>query len=45
MYNEYSSSIYMITKNFKHYNAIFDAAAIGQYLGGIDPRNILILYI
>ena len=31
---------YMITKNFKHYNAIFDAAAIGQYLGGIDPRNI-----
>ena len=29
----------MITKNFKHYNAIFDAAAIGQYLGGIDPRN------
>ncbi len=31
---------YMISKNFKHYNAIFDAAAIGQYLGGIDPRNI-----
>ena len=29
----------MITKNFKHYNAIFDAAAIGQYMGGIDPRN------
>ena len=29
----------IITKNFKHYNAIFDAAAIGQYLGGIDPRN------
>lgn len=29
----------MITKNFKHYNAIFDAAAIGQYLGGIDPQN------
>ena len=29
----------MITKNYKHYNAIFDAAAIGQYLGGIDPRN------
>ena len=24
----------MVTKNFKHYNAIFDAAAIGQYLGG-----------
>lgn len=29
----------MITKNFKYYDAIFDAAAIGQYLGGIDPRN------
>jgi hypothetical protein len=25
--------------NYKSYNAIFDAAAIGQYLGGIDPRN------
>ena len=29
----------MITNNFKYYNAIFDAAAIGQYLGGVDPRN------
>jgi len=29
----------MITANYKYYNAIFDAAAIGQYLGGIDPRN------
>tara|TARA_B110000285_G_scaffold93024_1_gene106455 strand:- start:1335 stop:2162 length:828 start_codon:yes stop_codon:yes gene_type:complete len=29
----------MITKNFKYYDSIFDAAAIGQYLGGIDPRN------
>jgi hypothetical protein len=29
----------MVTKNFKSYDAIFDAAAIGQYLGGIDPRN------
>jgi len=27
-------------KNHPHYGgAIFDAAAIGQYLGGIDPRN------
>jgi len=24
--------------NFDKYNCIFDAAAIGQYLGGIDPR-------
>jgi hypothetical protein len=26
-----------ITRNFKYYNCIFDAAAIGQYLGGINP--------
>lgn len=30
----------IITHNFSSYNAIFDAAAIGQYLGGVDPRNI-----
>ena len=29
----------IITRNFNNYNSIFDAAAIGQYLGGIDPRN------
>jgi hypothetical protein len=29
-----------ITKNFDKFNIIFDAAAIGQYLGGVDPRNI-----
>jgi hypothetical protein len=27
-------------KNFHKYNAIFDTAAMGQYLGGVDPRNI-----
>lgn len=26
-------------KNFNHFNCIFDAAAMGQYLGGIDKRN------
>jgi hypothetical protein len=26
-------------KNFNSFNYIFDAAAIGQYLGGVDPRN------
>lgn len=26
------------TNNFESFNCIFDAAAIGQYLGGIDPR-------
>lgn len=30
----------MVTRNFKKYNAIFDAAAIGQYIGGVDPSNI-----
>jgi len=28
-----------ITKLYNKFNCIFDAAAIGQYLGGIDPRN------
>ena len=26
-------------ENFYEFNSIFDGAAIGQYLGGIDPRN------
>ena len=26
-------------ENFKEFNSIFDGAAIGQYLGGVDPRN------
>ena len=30
----------MVTKNFNKYNTIFDAAAIGQYLSGVDRRNI-----
>ena len=29
-----------VTRNFDTFNYIFDAAAIGQYLGGVDPRNI-----
>jgi hypothetical protein len=28
------------TKNFNTFSAIFDAAAMGQYLGGVDNRNI-----
>lgn len=24
---------------YRHFKGIFDAAAIGQYLGGVDPRN------
>jgi hypothetical protein len=27
------------SKNFKIFNTIFDAAAIGQYLGGTDPKK------
>lgn len=28
-----------VTRTFSRFNMIFDAAAMGQYLGGIDPRN------
>lgn len=27
-------------QEFERFNSIFDGAAIGQYLGGVDPRNI-----
>lgn len=27
-------------EHFEKFNGIFDGAAIGQYLGGVDPRNI-----
>jgi hypothetical protein len=30
----------MVTQLFSKFGMIFDAAAIGQYLGGVDPRNI-----
>lgn len=29
-----------VSENFETFNFIFDAAAIGQFLGGVDPRNI-----
>lgn len=29
----------LVSNQYDFYNGIFDAAAIGQYLGGIDPRN------
>lgn len=35
---KYTSKFNDVCKNYKNYNLIFDAAAIGQYLGGIDPR-------
>ncbi|PZO36305.1 MAG: hypothetical protein DCF19_21845 [Pseudanabaena frigida] len=33
--------VFKLNKNYNHnnINCIFDAAAIGQYLGGVDPRN------
>ncbi len=32
-------NINKFNKNFDDFHSIFDGAAIGQYLGGIDPRN------
>lgn len=28
-----------VTQNYPQFQCIFDAAAMGQYLGGVDPRN------
>lgn len=33
-----------INKNYPEFDCIFDAAAMGQYLGGVDKRNIPIGY-
>lgn len=38
--NEYSE-INFVCRNFNRFGGfVFDAAAMGQYLGGVDPRNI-----
>ena len=29
-----------VSQNFNTFNFIFDAAAIGQFLGGVDPKNM-----
>jgi hypothetical protein len=29
-----------VSENFDKFNMIFDAAAMGQYIGGVDPKNI-----
>jgi len=34
------NEISFVSKNFNNFKYIFDAAAIGQYLGGVDPNNI-----
>lgn len=38
-YNEENHEISFVSKNFHIFQYIFDAAAIGQFLGGIDPNN------
>lgn len=35
-----SSEELFVSENYNSFNLIFDAAAIGQFLGGVDPRNI-----
>jgi hypothetical protein len=37
--NQDNCEISFVSKNFNQFQYIFDAAAIGQYLGGIDARN------
>lgn len=34
-----NAEINFVSENFHKFSCIFDAAAMGQYLGGIDPRN------
>ena len=35
-----NKEIEFVSENFDKFNCIFDAAAMGQYLGGIDPKNV-----
>jgi hypothetical protein len=39
--NTTNEEIKFVSENFSDFNCIFDAAAMGQYLGGIDPRNLV----
>lgn len=36
---EFNEQQKMVCNNYERFNKIFDGAAMGQYLGGIDPRN------
>ena len=36
---EHTAEQAFVSRTYPRYNMIFDAAAMGQYLGGIDPRN------
>jgi hypothetical protein len=35
-----NDEIKFVTNNYDIFHFVFDAAAIGQYIGGVDPRNI-----
>jgi len=37
--NSPNEEIQFVSENFDVFGYVFDAAAIGQYLGGVDPRN------
>ena len=37
--NSFYNNNDMFNCNFNNFNVIFDGAAIGQYLGGVDPKN------
>jgi hypothetical protein len=37
--DETNDEFKFVTKNYDVFKFIFDGAAIGQYLGGVDPRN------
>ena len=37
--NSPNAEIQFVSENFNKFGYVFDAAAIGQYLGGVDPRN------
>jgi len=36
----FNDTSHILSRHFNKYNIIFDAAALGQYLGGVDERNI-----
>jgi hypothetical protein len=38
--NNMNTEFEFVTQNFDIFQFIFDAAGIGQYIGGVDPKNI-----
>ena len=37
--NNFYNNVDLYNENYNEFNGIFDGAAIGQYLGGCDPKN------